>query len=104
MIATDPALADWLDTLSLLWRRQVLGDPDAPDPAEERRRAMDAARRALARGPVDLPTVQARALDFLRPVVSEMGHVQPMGIPRWRKLAVCRATVYLATRPKEART
>jgi hypothetical protein len=102
MISTDPPLADWLDTLALLWRRQVLGDETPTDIGEERRRAMDAARRALARGPVDLVTVRAKASEFLQPVLSEMGRPQPMGIPRWRKLAVCRATVYLATRQKAA--
>lgn len=98
--ARDEALDEWLDTLAMLWRRQVLGDQMGhwPDVVEERKRAIETARKALARGPIDLPTVRAKAQEFLKPIVSEMGREQPMGIPRWRKLAVCRATVYLATR------
>lgn len=100
MADRDEALDEWLDTLALLWRKQVLGDGlgQWPDVVEERRRAMDLARLAVGRGPVDVEAVRARAREFLRPVVSELGREQPMGIPRWRKLAVCRAAVYLATR------
>lgn len=103
MADRDEALDEWLETLALLWRRRVLGDVGRgqwPDVEVERRRAMDTARKALARGPVDVAVVQARAREFLQPVVSEIGREQPMGIPRWRKLAVCRATVYLATRAR----
>lgn len=100
MSGRDEALDEWLDTLALLWRRRVLGDNMGhwPDVVDERRRVMETARKAMARGPIDVAAVRERAKDFLKPVVSDIGREQPKGIPRWRKLAVCRATVYLATR------
>lgn len=83
-------LRAWLSGLALAWGGLVTCDI-----AEERRRAEETARRALAKAP-DLATVKAKAAELAEPPRTMAGEALPYPLPQYRKLLVCLATLWLA--------
>lgn len=86
-------LVAWLSGLSLSWAGLV----SPHDIAEERKRAEETARRALAKAP-DLATVKAKAQELAEPPRLANGEAMPYPLTQYRRLLVCLATLWLSER------